>query len=702
MPHAQLKLIPGADVIKTPVLNEAAISECQAIRYVPDQSGVAYPQKLGGWTRYFPDPLASIPRALWAWRDANQDSHLAVGCQTEETVANGAPLIVITDGSQKTITPHVRQDNVAVSVTTLTTTPIVTIDDTGSNINDFDSVFVTTHIAVGGIIIFGFYKCYAGADADEFKISLFNKLGLPDIPATGTTGGAVAEFTTSLGLAPVNVGLVNHGFFVGDTYPVLVSTTVGGITLYGNYTVTAIVDANNFTIVAASVATSSTSGFINGGLAQYDFYIGVGPLAAGTGFGVGGFGVGGFGSGSASSSIPGDPITADDWTLDNWGGYLVACPTGMTFGPDGTVDSGGPVYVWDPVSNFDVASAISQGAPVCNDGIFVAMPQRQIIAWGSTFNGIQDHLLIRWCDVDNFTVWLSTPTNQAGSRRLTTGSRIVAGLQVAQQGLLFTDVGVWAMQYIGPPDVYGFNEIGIGCGLIAKKAMTTLNSTVYWMGQTQFFTLSDAGVSAIPCPIWDVIFQNLDTDNVDKIRAAANSRFNEIAWYYPSANGGGEVDSYVKLNTVVGSWDFGTIGRTAWINDSILGAPIGADPNSLLFQHETSPDADGQPLLSSFKTGYFALSDTDRMIFVDQFYPDAKWGTYSGSQNASLQITFYTAAYPGDTPTAYGPYTVTRATQFISPRFRNRLLAFQVVSNDAGTFYRLGGPRYRYKADGVF
>ena len=54
------------------------------------------------------------------------------------------------------------------------------------------------------------------------------------------------------------------------------------------------------------------------------------------------------------------------------------------------------------------------------------------------------------------------------------------------------------------------------------------------MGPSQFYMLSNGGVQIIPCPLWDVIFQDIDQSNVDKIRVAVNSRFNEIAWYYPT------------------------------------------------------------------------------------------------------------------------------------------------------------------------
>jgi len=107
-------------------------------------------------------------------------------------------------------------------------------------------------------------------------------------------------------------------------------------------------------------------------------------------------------------------------------------------------------------------------------------------------------------------------------------------------------------------------------------------------------------------------------------------------------------------------------------------------------------------MLSSFQTGYFELNEADNLIFIDQIWPDMKWGTYSGNPNATVQITFYVTNYPGDTPVAYGPYTMTQATEYISVRIRARLMAFNISSNDVGTFWRLGAIRYRYQIDGRF
>lgn len=633
-------------------------------------------------------------RELHAWEDTNAVAHLGYGTQDY-----GSPLRsqlgVITEGVQQDITPTIVIDDIPPDVTTVAGTAQVTITDTTiTGITSFDSVYIMTHISVGGLILFGLYPTIE-VDTNDYIVTAADVLGNPLPAPSSANPGAVALFTTTSGSSVVTVTLDNHGYSVGSTYPVLVSTTVGGVTLYGNYLVESVIDANNFTILASPEATASTSGSINGGNAQYLYAFGSGAVPEGTGYGVGGYGVGGYGTGTGiTPSTLGLPITADNWTSDNWGEIFLACPINGTLWQ--------PIYAWDPLSGAPFAQVLSY-APPLNDGIFVAMPQRQIIAWGSTETGIQDPLLIRWCDVNNYNVWIAQPTNQAGSFRLTRGSRIVGGIQGPQQGLIWTDIDLWAMQYEGQPYVYGFNEIGTGCGLISRKAAASVNGVIYWMGPSQFFILNADGVQPLSCPVWDVMFQDLDQTNLDKIRVAVNSRFNEIEWWYPTISGGGEVNAYVKLNYAIGLWDYGALARSAWIDQSVLGPPIGADPNLLyLYQHETSNDADGQPLIASFQTGYFVLNEADLKVFIDQVWPDMRFGLFGGSQNATLQMTFNVVDYPGQTPVSYGPFTFTQATTFFTPRFRGRLVSVFMQSSDIGSFWRIGRLRYRYQQSGKY
>jgi hypothetical protein len=636
-------------------------------------------------------------RCLWAWEDTNSNSYLAVGAEGN----SGGSLQVISSGILNDITPQKTIVNVAVSVSTTSGSNEVTITDTGRNVSSYDVVDIQTQISVGGLVLFGQYQCYnPGGAANTYKIYAKDALGDPALAtSTVANGGAVAQFATTIDSNVVSVTLNDHGYVAGETFPVLVATTVGGVTFYGNYIITSITSANVFVIAGTTNATSTTTGYMNSGNAHYVYYRGVGALPPGSGWGIGGYGRGGWGTGNEPVPTGGTPISAIDWTLDNWGESLIACPLN------------GPIYVWSPTSGSPRADVIPEAPPV-NQGMFVAMPQRQIIAFGSTFTGVIDPLLIRWCDVDNYSEWIGSLTNQAGSYRIPKGSRIIQAIQAGQQGLVWTDLGIWAMQYAGPPYVYQFNELGTGCGLIGRKAAGSMSGTVFWMGQSQFYKLSGSGVEPIRCPIWDVIFQDLDTANLDKIRFAANSRFGEVSWFYPTISNGGEINAYVKYNIYLDQWDYGELSRTAWINESVLGPPIGAGvlpggSGNFIIQHETSKDAvnasnEAIPMTSSFQTGYFVINEADNKMFIDQVWPDMKWGYFNGTQGANIQLTFYVTDYAGDTPLVYGPYTLTQATKFITPRFRGRLVSIKVESSDIGSFWRLGNIRYRFQPDGKY
>ncbi len=304
------------------------------------------------------------------------------------------------------------------------------------------------------------------------------------------------------------------------------------------------------------------------------------------------------------------------------------------------------------------------------------MPAQILVAYGSTVGELdstgrvltigdqQDPMIVRWSDSQDFTVWLSSSTNQAGSYRIPRGSLIVGGLQGPQQTLLWTDLALWAMVYQGLPFVFGFNEIMTGCGLIGPHAACAMQGAVYWMSQNNFFVLAGGGPRSIPCTVWDVVFQDLDETNQSKCVAAPNSAFDEIFFFYPSLSGGtGEIDKYVKYQ-VGGSWDYGTMARSAWTDQSVLGQPIGATPAGVIYQHETSPDADGGALLASFTTGFFTIAEGRDILFIDWFHPDMKW-RYFGSSNtsASVQVTIETAAYPNSTPTTFGPFTINDAKE---------------------------------------
>lgn len=677
MPFGSVRLIPGVNVEKTPTLNEAGYSTTSLIRY---RDGLA--QKLGGWSTYYSSALGGVPRDLHAWQDLNQTSWLSIGTTTQFSV--------LSNGLLQNITPQTLTSDFLPDFSTTMGSPLVTVADPNiATLSVYDSVFFNTPIAVGGLILSGLYPVDVVLSPGSYQINAGH-----NATSSVASGGAVPVFSTTDTSASVSVALAANGMSVGNVIVFPIPTTGNGVTIDAAYQATSITDANNFVITVSAQANATSSFSMNSGNAELVYYISAGPPPAGIGYGLGGYGDGGYGTGVVPTAQTGTPITATDYTSDNWGEIILACP------------ADGGIYYWAPQSGFTTATLVSS-APVFNSGVFVSTSQQILVAYGSSFTeqiGVrQDPLLVSWSDVSNFFEWTASSATQAGNFHIPIGSEIRGGMAVSNQNLIWTDLDLWVMNYIGYPETYGFNKIGSGAGLAGRHAVMQLRGDVYWMGASNFYKYGNGGVQVLPCPVWDAVFQNLNTAYLQNVRAMPNTGFNEAGWFYPSAaSTNGECDSYVKMNiTEPGApWDYGSLARSAWIDQSVLGTPIATAPTGIIYQHETSNDAAGQPMTSLFATGYFILAEGEDYPYVDQILPDMKWGTYAGAQTAQLIFTFNVVNYPGDTPLVYGPYTVTQATQYISTRFRGRQMSITVQSQDLGSFWRLGRIRYRWAPAG--
>jgi hypothetical protein len=677
MAWANIVLTPGLNVEITPTLNRTGYTSTQLIRF---KSGLA--QKIGGWVKYYPNVIDGFPKATHAWQDLAGNKRLSIGTTTD--------LDDITNGIYQNIAPQTVTTNVAVNFATTIGSPIVTVVDSAINtMTTSDAVFFNTPVSVGGIILSGVYPISSTLSATSYTITASTN-------ATATVvapGGAVPTFTTTSGSANVTVGLAAHGLVAGSDIIFPVSTTVGGLTFIGRYVVQSVTSSSAFVITASNSASANAGPTaMNGGNVGFVYYISIAPQSTAGVYGAGTYGSGIYGLGFALTGQTGTNPANTDWSIDNWGELLMSSP-----------ENGG-IFYWGPASGYLNSSLVTQ-APFYNTGMFVSIAQQMVIAYGSTVTaGIgvyQDPLMIKWCDVGNFFQWYPTITNQAGSYRIPTGSKIVSGSATSQQNLIWTDQDLWAMTYVGSTFVFGFNKIGANCGIIAKHAKAQLSGNIYWMGTNNFFTLAGSGVAPMPCPVWDAVFQDLDLANASKCHAGSNSSFSEVIFFYPSKSGGlGYCDKYVKFNAQENTWDIGSLQRNTWEDTSVVGTPVATTNSGVVYSHENGFDGDGSPINYYYETGWFYVDSGREISFIDRIYPDFKWGLFGGSQNASVLVTIKTVNYPGDTPVVYGPYTVSQASQFISARFRARQIMFRFEGNDIGSFSRLGLVRVRYSPDG--
>lgn len=669
MPMVSVNLIPGVNTEKTLAANEAGVSQAQLLRY---KDGMI--QTMGGWASILGVTVPSTVRDLHAWQDISAVDWLSAAATNN--------LIVATSSASYDVTPQTITSNVAPNVSISSGSQLVTIVDANSGPSVYNTVYFNTPISIGNLFLNGAYPITSVLSTGSYIIT-----SSVAASTTITSSGKLPTFNTTLGSAIVTVNISNNNFTttLGSQQSFRAPTTVDGLVITGAYQISSIIDSTAFTITATTQASSTNTATMNSSLAQYVYYVTLGPPPTGIGFGGGGFGTGGFGTGAATAGTPGTPITAIDWSEDNWGEVLLACP------------KDGAIYTWSPHSGFQNTQVINQ-APFFNGGIFVSMPQQILVAWKSIQStGTQDNLIVRWSNALDYTNWTVSNQTTAGSFHIPTGSVIVGGMQAPNYGVIWTDIDVWIMQYIGGDIIFNFTRAGAGCGLIGQHAAGVIAGEVYWCGKSSFFKLGSAGVEPVQCTVWDYIFQNMNPTYAYKIRCCPNSAFNEISWEFPSINAI-ENDSYVKYNILEKEWDYGLMSRTAWIDVSVLGNPISTDTNGTIFQHETGQAFPGTPV-TSFRTGWWAIADGNELSFVDWLLPDFKWSLYSGAQDSQINITIFAADYPGDTPRSYGPFTVTQATEYINPRLRGRLMSMLVQSNN-NIFWRLGRIRYRVAPSG--
>lgn len=677
MPFQTVKLNPGINIEQSPTLNTANFAQSNLVRFY---NGLI--QKIGGWASMSQQTFIGICRGLHGWADIVGRPYLAVGTDQRLEVLSG--------GSLFDITPIVATDQPAPALTAVSGSQVVTVADASHSPNANDWVNFNVQVSVGGTIVQGYLQVQQVADGSHYTV-------LGSVPATSSVvaGGTVPVFTTTSGSSAVSVNFPNHSFSVGSLFAVNVSTAVGGLTLLGNYPVGSVSDANNFVIDAASgTATGSASAAMNGGNLDIQYLLpsGLAVNTSSSGYGIGDYGEGPYGIGSSGTFV----AQLRQWSLDHWGEDLIASP------------SGGGIYYWQP-PDITPAIKVSDTAPIYNNAVFV-MPQIQIIiALGAEIDGTQQPLLVRWCDQGDFTDWTPSAINQAGSFTISSGSTLVGGLATGLGALIWTDQDMWSMSYIGFPLVFGFNIVATSCGLIAQRARGVVGSLVMWLSTRGFYTFtSGGGVTPIECPVWDFLFNNLDSGQLAQIHCATNSLFNEFAWHFPLATTSpfwspSTPLAYVKFNFVEGAWDYGIspqYQRTAWTSLSPVGNPVGADTVGLLQQHEVSTDADGAAMIGGWQTGYFSIGDAEAYTFIDQIIPDFVTTSSKSPPVITLSLVATDFPYVGTTYTT-GPLPVIAGqTAFVPCNIRARQIALSATWADLGTFNRIGAVRFRGAPDG--
>jgi len=335
----------------------------------------------------------------------------------------------------------------------------------------------------------------------------------------------------------------------------------------------------------------------------------------------------------------------------------------------------------------------------------------------------QDTMFISWCAQEQPQVWWPTQTNTAGSYRLTVGSKIITAAQTRQETLVFTDLAVYSMQYLGAPYVFGFNLIDQNATIASPNAYATANNITYWMGQDKFYMYSGR-MDTLPCALRQYVFDDINSDQLDQVYAGTNEKYNEVWWFYPSGDSIVN-DRYVVYNYLENLWFYGQMSRTAWLDSYAVGYPLGAVPNlddplqpsGISVTHEVGAD-DGsvnpiQPISAYIQSSDFDIGQGGyQFSFVKRIIPDMDFiGSTVNGPKAMMTLT--ARNYPGigvntdpmqaTTSDVNGTKVDVQVYDYTEQawiRIRGRQLQFRIESSDLGVRWQLGTPRLQIQVDG--
>ena len=528
-------------------------------------------------------------------------------------------------------------------------------------------------------------------------------------PLRVTTSAGDVTFAATTGSNVLVVSDTAHGATAGSFVTYSGAVSLGGnvtaTVLNAEYQIASVINANSYNIVVPVTANASDSG--NGGSSVVGRYqVNIGPAIQEP---LSGWGASAWGSGAWGVGQPGSEELRI-WNQANYGEDLL-------FGP-----RGGGLFYWDATTGVGARGVNVAGimgasdVPTKQNKLLVSDVSRFVLCFGVNDLGSAelDPMLIRWSDQEDFLNWTPAITNQAGGLRVSLGSKIITAVQNRQEILVFTDLALYSLQYQGPPFVWGAQTMADNISIVGPNAVTVANNTAYWMGDDKFYVYNGR-TQTLRCDLRQYIFQSFNFEQRDQVFAGTNEAFNEVWWWYPSANSI-VPDRYAVYNYQEDIWYYGNLTRTAWLDSASSGRPVAAIDNRLVV-HETGVD-DGTngtlvPIPANISSAEFDIEDGQNFGFIWRLLPDV---TFRGSTatNPTATLTLQPMLNSGsgyNDPLSVGGVAsaaVTRTAvvpieQFtgqVYVRVRGRQMSIKIESSDLGVAWQLGSPRIDVRLDG--
>jgi len=678
-----------------------------------------YPEKIGGWQQTTASRLAGAAREILTWTALDGNRYSAIG--------TNKLLVIYSEGAFYDITPL----GTALTSCTLQSTTgsaTVTVNKSGHNLSTGDYIiFTSPSLAGGGVTTFSnanfttnLFEVISTPNSNSFTVTMPTTEG-----GSGMSGGGSTITTTPYitigpafqipgfgwgagvygGLTPGSLQNQLNGAIDNSVTTIVVDSTTGfstaGTILIDSELITYTgKTATDFTgCVRGASGTTAVSHLDNAIVFDASTFVGWGQAAS---IGV--------------------TLSPGLWSLDNFGQILIA-----------TIKDG-RTFSWNPGAATPLLNraTVISGAPTKSVMSIVSDRDRHLFLLGteSTLGdaSTQDPMFIRFSNQEDFNTWAPTATNTAGTFRLDTGNFIVGAIQGKDYIFVLTNSAAYVIQFVGPPFVFSVRQVGTNCGCISQNSIVYAQGAVFWMGFGGGFFVYDGTVKQLGSLVEDFVFTTgggnlgINYGNSDVIYGAHNNLYNEVIWFYPSANSI-QNDRSVVYNYLENTWTTMSLARTSWADADVFDKPYATKysptmlPNfptingvtntngaSVYYEHETGVndvDISGTKtaIPAYIESGDFDLDvegDGQYLMKINRFIPDFKLLT------GNAKVTLLLRDYPSQTQNSQmlGPYTVTSSTTKIDTRARNRLMSIKVENESTDQNWRYGLFRVDIQPDG--
>jgi len=694
MPLSKILFKPGINRENTRYTTEGGWYDGDKVRF---RQGT--PEKIGGWQRISANTFLGTCRSLWNWVTLGFLNLVGVGTNLKFYIERG--------GAYNDITPI--RDTVTLTnpFTATNGSPIITVADTAHGCVSGDFVTYSGATGLGGNITAAVLNAehqVTVVSVNSYTITVGVNANATDV--SGSPGGGTVTAAYQINVGPEFVVPITG--WGGGTWGSGVWGT-GGSSL----STIRLWSQRNY-------GEDLVFGPRSGGLYYWDATSGItsrGVLLRSLG-------------GTATITIA-SPAVVTSTVLYTEGAAVVfsttgALPTGITAGTTYFAfnNVGLTFQLIDTAGNIVNTSGTQSGVqtitpndiPLVQNYIMVSDTSRFIFALGTNDYGSTtlDPMLIRWSNQDDPYNWTPDATNQAGSIRLSDGSEIITAIQTRQEIVVFTDSALYSLQYLGPPNVWQTQLLGGNISIQGQNCVALASGIVYWMGVDKFYVY-DGRLQTLNCDVRRYVFSDFNQAQAAQVFAGTNEGFNEVWWFYCSANSN-VVNKYVVFNYAEKIWYYGTMGRSAWLDSGLRDYPLAATYNHNLVNQEQglndNETGTTASIAANISSSEFDIQDGHNFGFVWRVLPDLTFETSSTSptmQAPTVTMTLFGLSNSGSgvTSSAGAPvaasasYTLTEGfTGQIYTRMRGRQLIFKIESNQINTTWQIGAPRVDIRPDG--